>query len=71
METRKPRYNPEEFRGAERHPLTASVLDEVAKMHSNIANLQLSMQRIGGLTDLIQAAEDAKKTAERRNRPAA
>ena len=71
MDWSGPRYNPEEFRGTERHPLTASVLDEVAKMHSNIANLQLSMQRLGGLTDLIQAAEDAKKATERRTRPAA
>lgn len=71
MEWEGPRYRPDRYREAERHPLTAAVFEEIAAIETNTAAVRLSVVKLGGLLDLIQGAEDAKKAVERRNRSTA
>lgn len=71
MEWSGPRYRPDRYRECERHPLTAAVAEEVATMQRLTDDLILTRTRLGGLLDLIEAAEDTQKAAERLRRSAA
>lgn len=65
MEFPQPRYRPDRYREAERNPLTGAVMEEVATMIDLTDALRLSTTKLGGMLDLIQAAEDAHKAAAR------